>query len=87
MVIIGYFGGIDPAACLLRNGVIESYVEEERLLRYKHAPNIFPIRSIDFCLKQAGLELEDVDCIAYGWDIPRYTDGRMGAFYQRVNAK
>ena len=48
MVIIGYFGGIDPAACLLRNGVIESYVEEERLLRYKHAPNIFPIRSIDY---------------------------------------
>ena len=87
MVIIGYFGGIDPAACLLRDGVIESYVEEERLLRYKHAPNLFPIRSIDYCLRQAGLELQDVDCIAYGWDIPRYTDGRMGAFYQRVNAK
>lgn len=87
MVIIGYFGGIDPAACLLRDGVIKSYVEEERLLRYKHAPNLFPIRSIDYCLRQTGLELQDVDCIAYGWDIPRYTDGRMSAFYQRVNVK
>jgi carbamoyltransferase len=87
MVIIGYFGGLDPAACLLRDGVVESYVEEERLLRYKHAPNIFPIRSIACCLRQAGLELDDVDYLAYGWDIPSYTNGDMSAFYQRVNAR
>jgi carbamoyltransferase len=87
MVIIGYFGGIDPAACLLRDGVLESYVEEERLIRFKHAPSHFPKRSIEYCLKQAGLELGDVDCIAYGWDIPRYSNGGMRDFYQRVNAK
>jgi carbamoyltransferase len=87
MVIVGYFSGIDPAACLLRDGVVESYVEEERLLRYKHAPNVFPIRSIDYCLRQAGLQLQDVDCFAYGWDVRRYTNGDMSAFYQRVNAE
>jgi predicted NodU family carbamoyl transferase len=53
MVIVGYFGGIDPAACLLRDGAIESYVEEERLLRYKHAPNVFS-HQVDRLLSEAG---------------------------------
>jgi predicted NodU family carbamoyl transferase len=87
MIIVGYFCGIDPAACLLRDGAIESYVEEERLIRYKHAPNIFPIRSLDYCLRQAGIGIADVDWIAYGWDIPRYSNGGMSAFYQQVDAK
>ncbi|MGH6921222.1 MAG: carbamoyltransferase N-terminal domain-containing protein, partial [Geminicoccaceae bacterium] len=87
MVIVGYFSGIDPAVCLVRDGVIESYVEEERLIRYKHAPDVFPIRSLDYCLKQAGIGIGDVDAIAYGWDVPRYSNGDMGAFYERVNAK
>ena len=78
MVIVGYFGGIDPAACLLRDGVIESYVEEERLIRYKHAPNIFPIRSIDYCLKHAGVGISDVDYIAYGWDVSTLHQRRHG---------
>jgi carbamoyltransferase len=87
MVIVGYFNGIDPAVCLLRDGVIESYVEEERLIRYKHAPDVFPMRSLDYCLKQAGIGIGDVDAIAYGWDVPRYSNGEMRAFYERVNAK
>jgi carbamoyltransferase len=64
MVIVGYSGGIDPAACLLRDGVIGSYVEEERLLRYKHAPDVFPIRSIDYCLRQARSRTAGLDYIA-----------------------
>src|SRR5918996_2041505 len=87
MVIVGYFDGIDPAVCLVRDGVVESYVEEERLIRYKHAPNLFPMRSLDYCLKQAGIGIGDVDAIAFGWDAPRYTNGGMSAFYERVNAK
>jgi carbamoyltransferase len=86
MVIVGYFCGIDPAACLLRDGVIESYVEEERLIRYKHAPEVFPIRSLEYCLQQAGIGIGEVDAIAYGWDIPRYTNGGMNAFFDRINA-
>jgi carbamoyltransferase len=87
MVIVGYFSGVDPAVCLLRDGALESYVEEERLLRYRHAPDIFPIRSFDYCLRQAGIGIGDVDCIAYGWDVPRYSNGGMSAFYERVNAR
>jgi carbamoyltransferase len=86
MNIIGYFHGIDPAACLVRDGRLVSFCEEERLIRYKHAPGLFPVRSIEWCLKSAGLSLRDIDCFAYGWDAPAYGDGTMARFYERVNA-
>ncbi len=85
MNIIGYFHGNDPAACLLQDGELNAYVEEERLVRIKHANGLFPIRSIDFCLKQANLTLADIDFFAYGWDAPAYGDGRMRAFYDEIN--
>jgi carbamoyltransferase len=85
MNIIGYFHGNDPAACLVQDGRVVAYVEEERLARIKHAAGIFPIRSIEFCLRKGGLHISDVDCFAYGWDAPRYSNGEMDAFYGRIN--
>ena len=43
------------------DGAVVAYVEEERLVRYKHAPNVFPIRAIESCLKLGGLTLSDID--------------------------
>ncbi len=90
MNTIGYFHGNDPAACLVRDGEIVAYVEEERLIRFKHADGIFPIRSIDFCLAKGGLRLEEVDRFVYGWDGPRYADPTsdgMAAFYEGINRR
>jgi carbamoyltransferase len=87
MNVIGYFHGNDPAACLVSDGEVVAYVEEERLIRFKHARGIFPIRAIDFCLKKASLTLKDIDKFAYGWDVPRYTNGSMRAFFDSVNKK
>jgi carbamoyltransferase len=39
-------------------------VEEERLSQHKH-DSAFPARSIEFCLKQAGLRMAEVDFIAF----------------------
>ena len=85
MNIIGYFHGIDPAACLVRDGELIAFVEEERLARVKHAPEMFPIGAIESCVEIGGLEIGDVDFFAYGWDAPRYEGGEMAAFYQRLN--
>jgi carbamoyltransferase len=85
MNIIGYFRGIDPAACLISDGQIVAFVEEERLIRFKHAAEMFPIRSVDFCLDSAGLSLKDIDFFAFGWDSPRYTNGQIKAFFEQVN--
>ena len=56
MRLLGYFHGVDPAACLLEDGEVVAYVEEERLVRIKHATGLFPIRSIDYCLEAAGVD-------------------------------
>ncbi len=65
-----------------------AFVEEERLLRFKHANGMFPIRAIDQCLKIGGLELGDIGRFVYGWDGDRYADAGpdgMEAFYRRLN--
>jgi len=85
--ILSYFHGIDPAAALIVDGEVVAYVEEERLLRNKHAANLFPIRSIEACLKLGGIALGEVDQIVYGWDAPRYGSGAMAAFYDEVNTR
>lgn len=85
MNLMGYFHGIDPAACLVQDGRLTSFVEEERLIRYKHASGKFPIRAMDFCLGQAGLSLDDIDGFAIGWDSPRYSNGQIEAFFSKTN--
>ena len=54
----------DAAACLLQDGVVVAASQEERFTRRKFDPD-FPVNAIDFCLESAGIEMEDVDCIAY----------------------
>lgn len=54
----------DSAACLLKDGNIVSAIEEERFSRIKH-DNSFPYKSIDFCLKSAGILKSEVDNVAY----------------------
>ena len=65
----------DPAACLVRDGRIIAAAEEERFTRIKHGkrPVPFstwelPFHAIDFCLKQAGIALAEVDHVAYSYD-------------------
>ncbi|WFU85627.1 carbamoyltransferase [Bradyrhizobium sp. CIAT3101] len=54
----------DGAAVLVRDGRVIAAVEEERLNRVKHS-NKFPSQSIQYCLEAAGVELKDVDRIAF----------------------
>lgn len=87
MKLLGYFHGIDPAAAVVVDGRVLAYVEEERLLRNKHAAHIFPTRAIESCLRLSGLSLGDIDAAVYGWDGPRYGSGGMTRFYDEVNAR
>lgn len=54
----------DSAACLLKNGEIIAAAQEERFTRKKH-DQAFPINAINFCLKEAGIEIDQVDQITY----------------------
>jgi len=72
MLILGVTHPIslNNAACLINENGIIAMVEEERLNRVKHAPHMVPRLAIDYCLKQAGAQLADVDHIAVGFDRP-----------------
>jgi carbamoyltransferase len=60
--------GHDPAAALLKNGRIVAMAEEERFNRVKEAPGYFPTRAVQFCLKSAGIEIENVEAIGWNWN-------------------
>ncbi len=54
----------DSAACLVKDGEILSAVQEERFTRKKHDHN-FPQKAIEFCLKDAGINTEQLDLVAF----------------------
>ena len=59
--------GHDSAAALVIDGKVIAAAEQERFSRKKHAGD-FPIDAIQFCLREAGLNIEDVTEIAHGFD-------------------
>ena len=65
----------DPAACLVRDGIVIAAAEEERFTHIKHGKRPVPFstwelpyHAIDFCLAEAGIQLVDVDHVAYSFD-------------------
>ena len=55
----------DSSAAILRNGELIAAIEEERFTRTKHWAG-FPKLAIEFCLKEAGISLEELDYIGIG---------------------
>jgi carbamoyltransferase len=54
----------DSAACLLVDGRIVAAAQEERFTRKKHDER-FPSHAVAYCLKEAGLRIEDVDHVGF----------------------
>ncbi len=54
----------DSAACLVRDGEIVAAAQEERFTRKKHDEH-FPMKAIDYCLKEAGITIDQVDFITF----------------------
>ncbi len=57
----------DSSAAIFKNGIMIAATEEERFRRIKHWAG-FPAMAIDFCLKEAGVSIHEVDHIAIGRD-------------------
>jgi carbamoyltransferase len=76
------FAGKNPSACLLRDGRIVAFVEEERFTRVKHAENSFPLNSTKYCLDSSGIRLSDVEVVSVGWDAAKYDSGFMEDFFR-----
>lgn len=58
----------NTAAALIVDGTLVAFAEEERFTRVKHAPRAFPSRAMEYCLREGGITLDQVDRIAIGMD-------------------
>lgn len=54
----------DSAACLVRDGKIIAAAQEERFSRKKHDER-FPTHAIQFCLREAGCSIEQLDAVVF----------------------
>jgi carbamoyltransferase len=57
----------DAAAAIVKDGELIAAVEEERFNRIKHCAG-FPLESIRYCLKAAGIKVEDIDHVGISRD-------------------
>lgn len=60
----------DASACLLVDGEVIAFAEEERFTRAKHSYGQAPHHAVAWCLAEAGLSIEDIDFVAHGWEMP-----------------
>ena len=65
----------DPAACLVQDGGVIAAAEEDRFTHMKHGKRPIPFstyelpfHAIDYCLREAGITLADIDHVAYSYD-------------------
>ena len=77
MYILGIHIGHDSSACLIKDGIPLSMVEEERFIRIKHANKLdpfyrFPANSIQYCLSNAGITMQQVDAVAIPINVDFY---------------
>lgn len=54
----------DSAAAIMRDGEIVAAAQEERFTRKKHDPG-FPSHAVAYCLREAGLTINQVDAVAF----------------------
>ena len=58
MIVLGIFAfGMNPGACILRDGELIAFGEEERFTRLKGSHGMFPGRATVSCLQQVGIDL------------------------------
>jgi carbamoyltransferase len=68
----------EPAACVLRDGLVVAFAEEERFNRRKHGKvarvdnaDELPWQAIEYGLRQAGIGMAEVAAIAYSLNPPK----------------
>lgn len=81
----------DSAACLVRDGRVIAAAEEERFNRIKHGKRPVPFSTwelpfgaIDYCLKEAGITMAQVDHVAYSYDPDILLNGEERSGYIKL---
>lgn len=83
MIILGIANDETASACLVRDGKLIAAASEERFTRLK-VDNSWPARSIEYCLKFAGISIDKVDIIAYGWSAGFDAEKHLLPYFDRI---
>ncbi|MDH7942853.1 carbamoyltransferase C-terminal domain-containing protein [Pseudohongiella sp. SYSU M77423] len=69
VITLGLSGelGYDAAAALFIDGEVVAAVEEERLVRRKHARGMMPVNAVRYCLRSAKLKPRQIDQVAISY--------------------
>jgi carbamoyltransferase len=67
MYVLGLHLGHDAGAALVKDGVVLAAADEERFVGIKHYAGL-PTSAAEFCLRAAGIEAREVDCVAVASD-------------------
>ena len=76
----------DPAAALIVDSKVVAAVEEERLIRQKHAKGKLPLKAIEYCLEAGGLKPSDIDVVAFPWSPQVYNRYKFQYFRRKFLA-
>lgn len=83
MFILGIANDETASACILKDGKLLAAASEERFTRIKMDSN-WPVNSIDYCLRVAGVDLEDIDIFAYGWSAGFDAEKHLLTYHDRI---
>lgn len=86
MIILGltHLASWNQACCIIRDGSLIAFAEEERFIRIKHAPGLFPKNAIQFCLTYAGMSIHDIDVVAVGFGEKASSELFDSAYFESV---
>jgi len=71
----------DAAACIVIDGKVVAAAEEERFTEIKHDLS-FPINAINYCLKEAGISINDVRQVCW-YEIPAVKKHRVLSIFKK----
>ena len=74
----------DASACIIKDGKLLSAAEEERFTRIKHCSH-FPINSINFCLNQNNISIDEVDYITHNSSLFYNFLPKIIFFFKNIN--
>lgn len=83
MNVLGIANNDVAGACLVRDGYVVSAVSEERFTRRKN-DKVWPSRSINHVLNTGGIDLNQVDYIAYGWSSGFSAEKHLPLYFDRI---
>ncbi len=61
----------DASACIIKDNALIFAVEEEKITRKKHSFDAVPIQSALYALRYTNLTIDDIDIVAFGWDVTK----------------